>query len=102
MKKENDLFNKIEIDIIDEDREPARAAKYQYKLVPNFWVGDEKALEGIPSTGTVREVLELALDGEEDQLSLNSRYEDEYTEGTAADTTDADTALPDDIRNLRS
>ncbi|UUM13277.1 hypothetical protein [Proteiniclasticum sp. QWL-01] len=52
----------MEIDVIDEDERPDAASAYQYRLVPNFWVDDEKVLEGIPNRGKIKDVLEKALD----------------------------------------
>lgn len=98
LKRTNESYDKIEFEIIDEDKEPDKAAQYQYRLVPNMWIGKEKAMEGIPSTDKVKAVLDLALDGEAIELyDKNSRYENEYTEGTDADTTAADTRLPKDL-----
>ena len=98
LKSNNEQYNKIEIDVIDEDKDPQRAAQYDYKLVPNMWIGKDKVLEGIPSSQSVTQVLELALEGEPtDTLERNSRYEDELTEKSDADTTAADTTLPSDL-----
>lgn len=63
-----------------------------------MWIGKDKVLEGVPSTQSVTAVLELALDGATaDPLERNSRYEDDLTEKTDADTTAADTTLPSDL-----
>ena len=98
LKSNNEQYNKIEIDVIDEDKDPQRAAQYEYKLVPNMWIGKDKVLEGIPSTQSVTAVLDLALQGETTEpLERNSRYEDGLTEKADADTTDADTTLPLDL-----
>lgn len=102
LKKADEKYSKIEFEIIDEDKEPEKAAQYRYKLVPNMWIGRDKALEGIPSTESVKAVLELALAGEPaEKTDKNSRYEDEYTEGTDADTTIAGTKLPGDLPEVK-
>lgn len=97
MKRNNEEYEDIDIEVIDEDLDPDRAAQYQYELVPNMWIGRRKVLEGIPSTDSVKAVLELALAAEPDPVLKNSRYEDELTEDREADTTAADTTLPDDL-----
>lgn len=62
MIDQNEAYRKLEIDVIDEDERPDAASAYQYRLVPNFWVDDEKVLEGIPNRGKIKDVLEKALD----------------------------------------
>lgn len=89
--------------MIDEDIDPKRAAQYQYKLVPNMWLGQEKVLEGIPTTDSIKAVLEKALEEAPAQdLDRNSRYEDGSTEPSDADTTTADTTLPKDLPGLKN
>ncbi|MFZ2257222.1 MAG: hypothetical protein WAV55_03685 [Clostridiaceae bacterium] len=103
LKRNNDQYNQIEFEIIDEDLDPQKAAQYQYELVPNMWLGQEKVLEGIPSTELLKAVLDKALEGAPDQgFDKNSRYEDYDTEATDADTTTADTKLPQDLPGVEA
>ena len=114
LKENNEKYRDIEIEIIDEDVSPKEAAAYQYRLVPNFWVGGEKALEGIPKIDSVQAVLDKALEGDdslaeqataqpatEDSAEkpgrYNERYETEDTPKESADPAKADTRLPEDL-----
>jgi thiol-disulfide isomerase/thioredoxin len=58
---ENPGYSKIKIIIIDEEKDPAAASKYDYYYVPTFYVDDEKIFEGVPSREIVRNVFENAL-----------------------------------------
>jgi thioredoxin 1 len=61
LKKENPNYSVIEIKIIDEEKEPEAARKYDYYYVPTFYVDDEKIFEGVPSKEIIRNVFEKAL-----------------------------------------
>lgn len=112
LKEKNDKYRDIEIEIIDEDLNPQEASAYQYRLVPNFWVGGEKALEGVPKLETVQAVLDKALEeeagsggqaedaaagGDKVEKPQNERYETEHTPQESADPAEADTRLPEDL-----
>lgn len=112
LKEKNEKYQDLEIEIIDEDLNPTEASAYQYKLVPNFWVGGEKALEGIPKLETVQAVLDQALNEdsagqtqsdssaagtERKQMPQNERYETENTPAQTADPAEANTRLPEDL-----
>lgn len=60
LKANVERYRDVEIEIIDEDQNPQEAARYDYRLVPNFWVDGKKVLEGVPRIETVRTVLDLA------------------------------------------
>lgn len=62
LKKENPSYSKIEIKIIDEEREPEAARKYDYYYVPTFYVDDDKIFEGVPSKEIIKNVFEKALE----------------------------------------
>jgi thioredoxin 1 len=62
LKKENPNYSVIEIKIIDEEKEPDAARKYDYYYVPTFYVDDEKIFEGVPSKEIIRNVFEKALE----------------------------------------
>ncbi len=61
-KAENPAFCDIEIEIIDEGKEPELADKYDYYYVPTFYVGGEKLHEGGIYPPEVKEILTKALE----------------------------------------
>jgi thioredoxin 1 len=61
LKKEDPKYLDVEVIIIDEEREPEKAKKYDYYYVPTYYVGDTKLHEGVPTKDIVREVFEAAL-----------------------------------------
>jgi thioredoxin 1 len=61
LKKENPKYSEVEVKIIDEEREPEIAEKYDYYYVPTFFVNGVKIHEGIPSKEIIRTVYEKAL-----------------------------------------
>ena len=62
LKKENPEYCKIPIKIIDEGRDRKTADKYDYYLVPCFFMGDEKLHEGVPTKDSIRKVLDRAME----------------------------------------
>lgn len=44
--KENPLYQKIDIEFVDERKEKKRASEYDYYLVPSFFIDDKKVHEG--------------------------------------------------------
>lgn len=63
LKKENPDFEKVEVKIIDENKEPAFAETLDYWYVPTFFVDGEKLHEGVPTKEAVEKVYEAALNG---------------------------------------
>ncbi len=61
-KAENPAFQAIEIEIIDEGKEPELADKYDYYYVPTFYIADEKVHEGGIYPPEVKEILTKALE----------------------------------------
>ncbi len=61
-KAENPAFQAIEIEIIDEGKEPELADKYDYYYVPTFYFGQEKIHEGGILPDEVKEILTKALE----------------------------------------
>lgn len=61
LKKEDPKYLNVEVIIIDEEREPEKAKKYDYYYVPTYYVGETKLHEGVPTKDIVREVFEAAL-----------------------------------------
>ena len=58
---ENPAYKSIEVEKIDEVKQPDIAGKYDYYYVPTFYVGDEKLHEGICDIDKVRAVFDAAL-----------------------------------------
>lgn len=61
LQKENAAYKTIPIRKIDESREKALAASYDYWYVPSFWLNGQKLYEGHAEMADVRAVLEAAL-----------------------------------------
>ncbi len=61
LKSENPRYQDVEIVMVDEDKERAYADRFDYYLVPTFYVDGEKVHEGASSLEIVRGVLERAL-----------------------------------------
>lgn len=53
-------YREIPLTVIDENRESALAAQYDYYYVPTFYVEGEKVHEGVPSQEIVEEVFKQA------------------------------------------
>lgn len=56
-------YKKIPMKVIDERKDPRTANKYDYYLVPTFYVGNEKLHEGVATKDKVERVLKAALEG---------------------------------------
>lgn len=56
-------YKKVPIVKIDETKEPELAAKYDYYLVPTFFVGEEKIAEGVPTEEGVEKAFKTAYNG---------------------------------------
>lgn len=61
LQSEDPKYLNIQIDLIDERKERALANRYDYYLVPTFYLGQTKLFEGIMTKEDVRKVLEVAL-----------------------------------------
>lgn len=59
---ENPAYSSIEIEKIDERVYPDIARRYDYYLVPTFYVGETKMHEGAASLKAIRRVLDAALE----------------------------------------
>ncbi len=55
-------YKRVEIDVIDEEKEPERIKGYNYWYVPTYFVGGKKLLEGVPTIEAVENVLKAALE----------------------------------------
>ena len=60
---ENPEFAGIELELVDENREADRAARYDYYYVPTYYVGAEKLHEGAATKEKIRAVFQAALRG---------------------------------------
>ncbi len=61
LKAENEKYTEVEIEIIDENRQRDIARRFDYYLVPTYYVGGVKVHEGIATKEIVRSVFEKAL-----------------------------------------
>lgn len=61
LEAENPEYAKVEIEVVDERKNPAYADKFDYYYVPTFYVGNEKVLEGDPSREQVEAAYRKAL-----------------------------------------
>lgn len=61
LKAENAQYAAIEIEMIDEKKNPAIAEQYDYYYVPTFFVGEQKLHEGAADKEKVKAVLDAAL-----------------------------------------
>ncbi|ERI91771.1 hypothetical protein HMPREF1982_02814 [Clostridiales bacterium oral taxon 876 str. F0540] len=59
---ENPEYSKVEVRVIDEEKEPEAAKKYDYYYVPTYYVGETKVHEGVPTKEIVKNVFEKALE----------------------------------------
>jgi len=60
LKNTNPEYANIEVKIIDEERQPELAKKFDYYYVPTYFVNGVKVHEGAPSKDIVRKVFEEA------------------------------------------
>lgn len=61
LKQENPEYAKVDMKIIDEEREPDIAKQYDYYYVPTYYVDGVKKHEGVPSKEIVQNIYEEAL-----------------------------------------
>ncbi len=59
--QENPAFAKVELELVDESRERARANRYDYWYVPSFYLGQTKLHEGHAERADVKAVLQAAI-----------------------------------------
>jgi hypothetical protein len=61
LKNSNPKYADIEVEIIDEERKPEIAKKYDYYYVPTYYVDGVKIHEGVPTKDSIRKVFDEAL-----------------------------------------
>mgnify|MGYP001072339240 CR=1 FL=1 len=54
-------YQQLDIELIDEKLEPARAARYDYWYVPTFYIGRRKVHEGPINARGIEEILKKAM-----------------------------------------
>ncbi|RGX55792.1 MULTISPECIES: glutaredoxin family protein [Anaerotruncus] len=54
-------YRAVDIEVIEENREPEKIKGYQYWYVPTFFVDDVKVMEGVPSIELVEKMFTEAL-----------------------------------------
>lgn len=64
LKEENPEFEKVDLEIIDEEKEVEKveALNFEYYYVPTFFLESEKLHEGVPSKKIIKKVFENALE----------------------------------------
>ena len=61
LKKENPEYNKIEIELVEEEEQKERADALDYYFVPTYYIEGKKIHEGIINKDGVKTVLDKAL-----------------------------------------
>ncbi|MBA5851386.1 thioredoxin family protein [Clostridium sp. cel8] len=62
LKDENPEYSKVNIKIIDEEKNPEIAKLFDYYYVPTYFIDKKKVHEGVPSKEIIRKVFKEALD----------------------------------------
>ena len=60
LRESHPEYNDLEIEIIDEVKEPDLANQYDYYYVPAFFIGDKKLHEGVPTQEIIADVFSTA------------------------------------------
>lgn len=63
LEAENPNYAKLDIVMINEQKQPEIADQYDYWYVPTYYVGDDKVHEGHAEKSDVKKVFDLALQG---------------------------------------
>ena len=61
LKQKNPEYQKVNIEVIEEEKEPEKTKGYDYWYVPTFFVDGRKVMEGVPTVEMVEKVLREAL-----------------------------------------
>lgn len=61
LKAAHPEYNHVQIETIEESKEPEKVEGYDYWYVPTFFVGDQKIHEGVPTMDKVERVFQEAL-----------------------------------------
>lgn len=60
--KENPEYKNLEIEVIDENKDPKIADQYDYYYVPAYYLDGKKFHEGVPNKGMVEKLFKSALE----------------------------------------
>ncbi|MFL0246322.1 glutaredoxin family protein [Candidatus Clostridium stratigraminis] len=60
LRNENPKYASIEVKVIDEERQPEIAKKYDYYYVPTYYIDKTKIFEGGTTKDVIRRVFEKA------------------------------------------
>lgn len=60
LKTQNPEYNGVEIEIVEETKQPERADNYDYYYVPTFFVDGKKVHEGVPTADKIDAVYKAA------------------------------------------
>ncbi|MBC8570350.1 glutaredoxin family protein [Zongyangia hominis] len=58
---EHEEYREVDVEVIEESKEPEKIKGYHYWYVPTFFVGEEKVHEGVPTEEKVEAVYRAAL-----------------------------------------
>lgn len=58
---EHPEYEKIPFTVIDENKNPDIADKYDYYYVPTIYTGEEKIMEGVPTKEAIKRAFEKSL-----------------------------------------
>jgi len=61
LRKQHPEYEKVQIEVIEESKEPEKTEGYDYWYVPTFFVDGRKILEGVPTLEKVEQVFQEAL-----------------------------------------
>ena len=61
LTSENPVYKNLKIQMIDETKDPEVADKFDYYLVPTYYVDGEKVHEGVASRDIIKQVFDTAL-----------------------------------------
>lgn len=61
LRKQHPEYEKVQIEVIGESKEPEKTEGYDYWYVPTFFVDGRKILEGVPTLEKVEQVFQEAL-----------------------------------------
>lgn len=61
LKTEHPEYQSVEIETIEESKEPEKIEGYDYWYVPTYFVGGKKVHEGVPTIEKVERVFQEAL-----------------------------------------
>ena len=61
LKNENPKYSELDIQVVDEERNPEFSKQYDYYYVPTYYLDGVKLHEGVPSKEIIQDIFEKAL-----------------------------------------